>query len=414
MGSVEGSPVARRPTARRLGGLAWRWLACFLLWLAPSLGQLVKFLHRPGAALAAVAAAIGIAAALVWVGSQRERPRRRAPLLLLIAATLCALFAIAYPVATSGLFGRGSDRANALDVTDAALLAGRTVYEAITYLGNPPTPMPGAVRLALPFHLIGSAALQNVFWFLLLAALAPRLVGDRRGAAAYLAIFVLICPGVLMDFLTGGDFATNAVYVIVAVWALTSLARDEGWPVRFLACLLFALALSSRPIYVVEAPIAAAALLERQGLRRTLQMGAGIAALLALINVPMLADDPARFPLLLHANLLAAWPRWMHAAVVIPALSMAIACAALLVGTGRGRIWLVSALSLAPMVGPQFVHALTRFGGDRSIVISDGYTMPLALFAGLWLLRPPIREFSASAVVAIGGAAAAVGESATS
>jgi hypothetical protein len=375
--------------AGRFATLAVRWPIAFLLWLAPSIGQLIKFLHGPGAAAAVGAAAVGIAALLGWALAPAEQRRRGAPLHILIGVALCAVFAVAYPVATSGLFGGGTDRGDALDVTDAALIAGRPIYDALTYLGNPPTPMPGAVLLALPFHLIGSAALQNVFWFLVLSALAPGIVGDRRGGAAYLAIFVLFCPGVLLDFATGSDFATNAVYVIISVWALTSLAPRETWPVRILACAFFACALSSRPIYIVVAPIVAAATLQRQGLRRCLEMSACVAVLLAVINGPLLADNPTRFPLLLHANLLRFWPRWAHATIAIPALSLAIACSAFFVGAERGRLWLLSAISLAPMVAPLFLFAMLRRGLGPWLVIIDGYTLPLALFGGLWLLRAP-------------------------
>lgn len=383
--------------AGRLAALAARWPIAFVLWLAPSIGQLIKFLHAPGAALAVVAGALGIAAALAWAQTPPgQRAPREPPLHLLVGVALCVVFALVYPVATSGLFGGGTDRASALDVTGAALFAGQPVYDAVTYLGNPPTPMPGAVLLAAPFHLMGSAALQNVFWFLVFCALAPRLAGDRRGAAAYLAIFVLCCPGVLLDFATGSDFATNAVYVIVAVWALTTLAPDEGWPLRFLAAAFFACALSSRPIYVVEAPIAAAALLQRQGPRRCVETMGLAAVLLAAINLPLLADNPVKFPLFLHTNLLGVWPRWLHATLLIPAIAMATACAAFFVRLERGRIWLLSGLSLAPMVVPTFLFALARRGPSAHLVILDGYTLPVTLFIGLWLLRPVLAAGAAA------------------
>ncbi len=392
--------------AGRLRALAWRWPIAFLLWLTPSIGQLIKFLHAPAAAAAVGAAGLGIGAVLVWASAPPAQRGRGAPWPLLIGVALCAVFAVAYPLATSGLFGGGTDRADALDVTDAALLAGRPVYDAMTYLGNPPTPMPGAVLLAAPFHLVGSAALQNVFWFLLLCALAPHIVGDRRAGAAYLAIFVLFCPGVLLDFATGSDFATNAVYVIISVWALTSLAPGETWPVRCLACALFACALSSRPIYIVEAPIVAAALLQRQGLRRCLEIGACVAVLLAMINGPMLADNPTRFPLMLHANLVGYWPRWVHATIVIPTLSIALACTAFFVGTERGRLWLLSAVSLTPMLAPPLLFLALRRGLGPWLVIIDGYTLPLALFGGLWLLRAPTgRTTSGPARAALAPAA---------
>jgi hypothetical protein len=389
VGSIGSDLAAGSPSRGRLGAVAARWPIAFLLWLTPSVGQLLKFAGRPGAVLLIGAAAVGIALTLAWALAPSDRPRAEPPWHLLIAIALCVIFAVAYPVATSGLFGGGTDRADALDVTDAALFAGRPVYDTLTYLGNPPTPLPGAVLLAAPFHLIGSAALQNVFWFLVLCALAPRIVGDGRGGAAYLAILVLGCPGVLLDFATGSDFATNAIYVIVSVWLLTSLAPAETWAVRGLACALFACALSSRPIYVVEAPIVAAAVLQRQGLRRCLEVSACVAILLAVIDGPLLAGNPTRFPLMLHANLLGFWPRWLHATIAIPALSLAIAGSALFVGTGRGRLWLLSAVSLAPMLAPLFVFVVLRRGLGPWLVIDGGYTLPLALFGGLWLLRAP-------------------------
>jgi hypothetical protein len=385
------------PGAGRVGAAAARWPLAFLLWLTPSVGQLVKFAGPRGALLLAGAGAIGIAVVLAWAMAPPAQ-RRGAGLRwnLLLAVALCAAFAVVYPVAVSGLFGGGSDRADALDVTSAALLGGRLPYEPLTYLGNPPTPMPGAVMLALPFHLIGGAALQNALWFPLFCALAPRIVADRRGAAAYLAIFVLGCPGVLLDFVTGSDFATNAIYVIISAWLMTRLAPDERWPLRFLACLFFACALSARPIYLIEGPIVAGVLLRRDGFRRTIETMAVIAVLLMMINGPIWAAQPPRFPLLLHASLLNIYPRWVHSGVLIPAISIAIACSALFVDLPRGRMWLLSAISLAPVVVPTLLFIAVRHGFSRQLVVLDSYTLPLALFAGLWLLRPPANETPAA------------------
>jgi hypothetical protein len=395
MGSVGSGLGAGRdglgsPGVGSLRAVAGRWPLAFLLWLTPSIGQLVKFAGRPGGVVLAGVAAVAIAVLLAWaMSSPAGRRGAEPPWHVLAAVALCAVFAAVYPIAVSGMFGGGSDRADALDVTSAALLAGRQLYEPLTYLGNPPTPMPGAVILALPFHLIGGAALQNVFWFPLFCALAPRIVGDRRGAAAYLAIFVLGCPGVLLDFATGSDFATNALYVIISAWLMTRLRPDETWPLRLLACLFFACALSARPIYLVEAPIVAGVMLRREGLRRMIETMAVVAALLAMINGPIWAADPSRFPLMLHAKLLNIYPAWVHSALLIPALSIAIACSGLFIDMRRGRMWLLTAISLAPVVTPTFVFVAYRHGFDRHLVVLDSYTLPLALFAGLWLLRPP-------------------------
>jgi hypothetical protein len=384
-----------------LRAAAARWPIVFLLWLTPSIMQLVKFAGRPGAALVIAAAAAGIAVVLAWAMRPTGAGRTGGPAWhLIIAVVLCALFATIYPIAVSGLLGRGSDRADALDVTGAALLSGRLLYEPLTYLGNYPTPMPGAVLFALPFHLLGSAALQNVFWIVLFCALAPRIVGDRRGAAAYLAIFVLGCPGVLLDFVTGSDFATNAIYVIVATWLMTRLRRDETWPVRFLACLFFACALSSRPIYIVEAPIVAGAMWRRDGPRQTLATMACVAILLVVITTPQWAADSAHFPVGRLSGLLDIYPAWLHPRLLVPAVSIAIACCAPFVDMRRGRLWLLSALSMAPVLAPTFLFAAYRHGLSAHLVVIDSDTMPLPLFAGLWLLRPPAVDTSPTPPVA--------------
>jgi hypothetical protein len=373
----------------RIVAVAWRWPVVFLLWLAPSASDLLRFLGPSRAALVVAVAALGIGAALVWTSAApRDDDTWARRLRAAIGVALVLAFVGLYPLATSGRFGGGTDRADALDVTGAALLAGQPPYAALTYLGNHPTPMPGAVLLALPFHLIGSAAFQNLLWFYVLTRLAPRLIGDQRGAAAYLAIFVLFCPGVLLDFATGSDFATNAIYVAVAVFLASSLRADETAAVRALVYLFFAAALSSRPVYGVELPIVAAAIWRRQGRRRGFEALASTIVLAAALNLPILLDDPARFPLLLHANLLRFYPGWLHAAVTIPAASLGIACAGFLVDLRRGRIYLLSALSLAPMLAPSLLHALWLGAPAARLGIVSGYTLPLATFAGLWLLRP--------------------------
>lgn len=378
--------------AGRLRVVAARWPIALLLWLIPSASHLTKFAGGLGSLAVIGAAAVGIAALLAWAAAPAGRRSAGPPWNLLIAVVLCAAFAVLYPVAVSGLFGGGSDRADALDVTCAALLDGRLLYQPMTYLGNPPSPMPGAVFLALPFHLIGGAALQNAFWFPLFCALAPRIIEGRRGGAAYLAMFVLGSPAVMLDFVTGSDFATNAIYLIISAWLMTRLKPDETWAVRLLACLLFACALSARPIYIVEAPIVAGVMLRRDGLRRTIETMAVVGVLLVVINGPAWAADPSRFPLMLHANLLHIYPAWMHAGLTVPAVSIAIACSALFLDVGRGRMWLLTALSLAPVVVPTFAFMVYRYGFNRHLVTLDSYTLPLALFAGLWLLRPPTER----------------------
>jgi len=60
--------------------------------------------------------------------------------------------------------GHGSDNDDALDTAVHELLSGKNTYLAATYLGNKIHHLPGSFLLALPFTLIWTSALQNLFW----------------------------------------------------------------------------------------------------------------------------------------------------------------------------------------------------------------------------------------------------------
>ena len=169
----------------------------YFLWLTPSLGQLARYLGPFGGAAAAGFAAMAIA----WAWRLRARPTGRidrwGPLWL--AAALALAFVAMFPIARSGLLGPGSDRADALDVALRALFAGRPPYQTHTFLGNSPTPLPGALILAAPFHLAGTSALQNLLWGPLFAFLCPSMTGDRRAAIACVAALVLLSPAAMQD-----------------------------------------------------------------------------------------------------------------------------------------------------------------------------------------------------------------------
>ena len=105
-----------------------------------------------------------------------------------------------------GRAGRGRGRRRrprgGVRVALTELASGRYPYTATTYLGNPITPLPGALLLAAPFWWVtGSAAWQNVAWTLLLL---PVLNGGFRLRPAPTALWVLAVLGgleVLREFL---------------------------------------------------------------------------------------------------------------------------------------------------------------------------------------------------------------------
>jgi hypothetical protein len=357
----------------------------FAFWLEPSAGQLWKYLGPYGAVAASCVAAGLIFVAIAMQAGRTAPPRPFARPLLLIATLLALLFVLLFPISRSGLLGGGSDRADALNVALRALLAGHQPYRQLTYLGNPPTPLPGALLLASPFYVLGSSALQNLFWAPVLVALAPSMIGSRRAGACFLLVFILLCPGSLQDYVTGGDYLTNVIYVVAAMYLVMMTIDDTHLVVRYLSYALFAVSLSSRPIYFVETPILAAFIAQRSGIGRTTEFLSATIVGLLVTNGPLFLSDPGSFPLLHSGGKLSFFPPGLYAWLIIPAISLAIACSAFLGPMSAERVFLFSTLSYIPLFVPGLIYELLTFGPKPDVLIKAGFSLPLTVFGGLWL-----------------------------
>ena len=367
--------------------LGWASVGAFALWLEPSLGQIAKYLGTWGGLVFAGLAGLGIFLAVAWLRRKTIEAAREPSWAPLIAIGLAgaAMFLVLFPIATSGLMGPGSDRLDALNVTIRALLHGRPPYDQLTFAGNPATPLPGALFLALPFYLLGATAYQNLAWLAIVVWLSPAMAGGRRAAAVYLLIFLLACPGALQDFVTGGDYLINAIYVAVSVHLLLEIRAD--WPrvYRLLAYLFFTVCLSSRPIYAVEVPIVAAFVWQTRGATGFLEFAVAVGAMVLAINLPFFLTDPARFPIFFRLNKLNFYPAALCPAIVIPAISLGIASVAWLVRMSPRRVFLISALSFIPLFTPGLLFRLFTQGLVPDVLLSAGFSLPLTIFGGLWL-----------------------------
>lgn len=212
--------------------------------------------------------------------------------------TLTTVFVVGVPPADDLVLGVGSDRANALDVALGELTAGRYPYAATTYLGNPITPLPGALLLAAPFRfLLGSAAWQNVAWT---ALLLPLLHGGWRLRPAPTLVWLLTVAGgleVWREFLIGDDLVSGTVPALAAAgWTLRIARAEDGGSVR-LAAAAVALGVTTctRPHLALVVAIVAVAVGLRAGRRRGLLVG-GVAGLVwVALVVPFLLGGLARF-----------------------------------------------------------------------------------------------------------------------
>jgi hypothetical protein len=365
--------------------LAWVSICAFALWLEPSMGQLWKYLGLFGAVAASCAAAGLIFVAMASLAEKSAPPRASWRPLLLIAMLLGLLFVLLFPMSRSGLMGGGSDRADALNVALRALLAGHQPYHQLTYRGNPLTPLPGALLLASPFYFLGSSALQNLFWGPVLVALATSMVGSRRAGVCFLLMFIVLCPGSLQDFVTGGDYLVNVIYVAVSMHLVTMSIDDTRIGARYLSYMLFAVCISSRAIYVLEVPILTALIAQRRGLGRAMEFVLATGVALLAINGPLFLSDPKSFPLFHSGGKLNFYPPGLRAELIIPTISLAIACCAFFWPMSPRRVFLISTLSFVPMFVPGLIYELLILGPRPDVLIQAGFSLPMTVFGGLWL-----------------------------
>ena len=213
-------------------------------------------------------------------------------LLAVVVAVLVALFVLGFPAAYGHAMGVGSDRSDALDVALARLADGRYPYEGVTYLGNPITPLPGALLMAAPFAwLTGDAAWQNVAGLLLLLPLLNRGSWRRVGPTLLWACVALGGLEVVREFVVGDDLVTGAVpAVAAAAWTL-ALARGASAGALVAAGTALGIATCTRPHLALVVMVVAAAVGALAGWRRAVLVGATASAGVGTADRPV----PARW-----------------------------------------------------------------------------------------------------------------------
>ena len=203
-------------------------------------------------------------------------------------------FLFVYPRVNCQQPNCGSDRDDALRLAAGELLAGRYPYYPQTYHGNPLTPMPGAMLLAVPFQLLGNVAYQTFFWLAAFFLFVRHLMGSSRQAAVLCGL-MLLSPAVLHEIMTGGDLWTNGLYVLVlGGWVLIS-AENNRSQLTLISAILFGISLSSRPNFILFAPLLLALIDQQHGHRLMLRLLGVIAITTLAVTLPFYAYDPAHF-----------------------------------------------------------------------------------------------------------------------
>ena len=332
-------------------------------WALTSVAPLFKYLSPPLATSAVVLGFLAIAAGMSYLNRLNLNPRQiGAGWFLLLFLALTAAFAVLYPISLKHTLNIGSDREDALRIELQAVTHHRDPYAARTFLGNPPTPLPGAMLLAAPFFAVGHIAWQNFLWLALFFFFAVRFFRYRATALFYLAVFLLFAPGHLSDFTAGGDYLTNFFYIAIAI-ALFDRSLNRSFYTAIPAALFLGVALSSRIVYgVILIPLLAITLQRISRLRAaTLFLVTLLAA--CAVTLPFFAPKP--LPHLLqqlqqNATKLRYIPAAAHPQWTLPLLAILVSCTAFFIRMNLPRLFLIfsgaSFIILAPFV---FSFALT-------------------------------------------------------
>jgi hypothetical protein len=380
MGEVTVELAAQdRDLWRRSGGVV---AAAFVLWLVPSTALILKYTGLAGLIflpLAALSAIIVLTAILY-----RRTVDLSARWLVGVGALALLLFVLFHPLAHSGLLGPGSDREDGLNVALHALVRLQDPYRTTSFLGHQLNPMPGALILALPFYLMGNSAFQNLFWVPVFLWRAQKWFGTTSAALWCGLIFVVACPASLRDFVTGGDYLINALYVAIAMdLGFVALHTERKW-YRYAAAIFLSVAISSRPNYLIAVPVLAGTVFQSRGWRRMVEFLLLVGLGYVVLNGPLYYHGLADLPILQVANKMSDIPSSLHAPLVLPAIGALIGFCSFFIEMDRARIFGLTALSLLPLFYSVLAYRVLMTHRFPGVTLFE-YSLPVSIFGGLWL-----------------------------
>ena len=356
-----------------------------LAWMVDSLHPLWKYLTHTQAILASIIGVLGITAGMLFLETLYKRKEEvKLQWFLVLFLALVTAFAFLYPLSLKHTINIGSDREDALRVELIALQHHQYPYDARTFLGNPPTPLPGAVVLAAPFFQIGHIAWQNLFWYALFFAFTLHFFTNRATGLFFLTIFLLLAPGNLSDFTSGGDYLTNFFYLAIAV-TLFVRSLHRSWAFALPVAVFLGVALSSRIIYVVMLLPLLALALQRATRSRVFSLFSVTFLTSALITLPIFVPKPIPRLLLqlkqnsgkLHFISAAFHPEW-----TLPLIACLVALLSFRVRMDLPRLFLTFGAASLVMLGPSVITSVLHSGGYSAF-----YLTVSSLSLSLWLLH---------------------------
>ena len=327
-----------------------------------------------------------IALGMHWLDRLNQQlPQISAAWFLLLFFILTAAFAVLYPISLKHTLNGGSDREDALRIELTAVQHHQYPYDGHTFLGNSPSPLPGAMLLTAPFFALGHIAWQNFLWLALFFVFTVAYFRHRATALFFLAVFLLLAPANLSDFTSGGDYLTNFYYVAIAV-ALFIRSLDRASYAGFPAALFLGVTLSSRIIYAVILIPLLALTLQRTSRPRTIALFVTVLIAAAAVTLPIFAPHP--FTHLLqqvgqNAGKLRYIPSALHARWTLPMLAVIVACTTFFARMNLPRLFLTFSITSLVMLAPFVVTFALH---SEKLRYNFSYLGVCALSFSLWAL----------------------------
>src|SRR5579864_6368648 len=236
--------------------------ATLSLWLAlvfPPSFIVDKYLGWEGVAAYWIMAAV----VLAWKPRLSDRLSNRHLYWFAVVTFLVVVmvFLAVYPIANTHAAGKGSDDDDALNLGVTAMFTGHFPYSQTTYLGNVLHQLPGAFVLAAPFVLLGTSALQNLFWLPMFFLAVRKETEDSRTTLLLAWLVLILSPTVVYEVVTGTGYLSNTIYVLLGLWWLVRTKH------RDIAAVAWGVALASRANFVFLIPLAFGWLQQHAGWR---------------------------------------------------------------------------------------------------------------------------------------------------
>lgn len=322
-----------------------------------------------------------------------------------VFAGLIAIGFVGYSLATSGLYGGGSDADDALIIAANEFIAGRYPYQLRTYLGNGISPMPGAVFLSMPFTLTGLITLQNIFWIGVIYFLLRRIRDGEYTATSYILLLLIVSPTVLQNVVSGADYVSNSSYIAAAIWLMALSIRDAFLPAwRWIAAaVLFGFALSSRSNFLVLLPLIFSLLWQTGGFRPAFKIYV-VAGLVCLgVTLPFYLYDPANFsPITVQVD------KMTQIATVLPFAGVIIPLSGLIAATyfsfrrytlNDPVFWMNCALVQLLVLAITTIVYSIKLGKPDLFVGQSGYGMFTVVFAAIAFVLTYFRRDRATDLI---------------